>query len=314
MAEISAQLVKELRDKTGAGMMDCKKALKENEGDLSKATEWLRQKGITSAEKKSGRVAAEGIVGSYIHTGGQVGVLVEVNCQTDFVARNEAFQALVQNIARQAVDSQNVESLLVQSYSDDQSITVEELVKQTIAQLGENIQVRRFVRYALEDGTSGIVDSYIHTGGRVGVLVEVSCQTNSVASNEAFKALARNIAMQVAACPNVEYVKVEDIPTDVAKKETDIEMGRDDLGGKPENIKEKIVQGRIEKRLKEFSLMDQPYIRDQSISVEELVKQSISQLGENIEVRRFTRYVLGEGIEKEETNFAEEVAAQMGAK
>jgi elongation factor Ts len=219
MAEISAQLVKELRDKTGAGMMDCKKALKENEGDLSKATEWLRQKGITSAEKKSGRVAAEGIVSSYIHTGGRVGVLVEVNCETDFVARREEFQSL-----------------------------------------------------------------------------------------------ARNIAMQVAACPNVEYVKVEDIPADIAQKEKDIEMGRDDLSGKPDNIKEKIVQGRIEKRLKELCLMDQPYIRDQSISVEELVKQSISQLGENIQVRRFTRYVLGEGIEKEETNFAEEVAAQMGAK
>src|SRR4028118_1146544 len=313
MAEISAKLVKELRDKTGAGMMDCKKSLKENDGDITKATEWLRQKGITSAEKKSGRVAAEGIVASYIHTGGRVGVLVEVNCQTDFVARNEAFQALVQNIAKQAADSQDVNSLMAQSYSDDQTITVEELVKQTIAQLGENIQVRRFVRFGLDDGTQGIVDSYIHTGGRVGVLVEVNCQTDAVASNDAFKALARNIAMQVAACPNVEYVKVEDIPSDVAQKEKDIEMGRDDLGGKPENIKEKIVQGRIDKRLKELSLMDQPYIRDQSISVEELVKQNVALLGENIQVRRFSRYVLGEGIEKEESNFAEEVAAQMGS-
>jgi elongation factor Ts len=217
MAEISAKLVKELRDKTGAGMMDCKKALKETEGDIAKAAEWLRQKGITSAEKKAGRVAAEGLVGSYIHTGGRVGVLVEVNCETDFVARREEFQDLV-----------------------------------------------------------------------------------------------RNIAMQVAACPNVEYVKVEDIPAEMAQREKDIEMGRDDLAGKPDNIKEKIVVGRIEKRLKELSLMDQPYIRDQSISVEELVKQTISLLGENIQVRRFTRYVLGEGIEKEESNFAEEVAAQMG--
>ena len=219
MAEISAKLVKELRDKTGAGMMDCKKALKENDADIAKATEWLRQKGITSAEKKSGRVAAEGLVGSYIHTGGRVGVLVEVNCETDFVARREEFQDLV-----------------------------------------------------------------------------------------------RNIAMQVAACPNVEYVKVEDIPQDIAQKEKDIELGRDDLAGKPDNIKEKIVQGRIDKRLKELSLLDQPYIRDQSITVEELVKQNVSLLGENIQVRRFTRYVLGEGIEKEESNFAEEVAAQMGSK
>ncbi|NEO95548.1 MAG: translation elongation factor Ts [Moorea sp. SIO3G5] len=218
MAEITAKLVKELREKTGAGMMDCKKALQESDGDMTKASEWLRKKGITSAEKKSGRVAAEGIIGSYIHTGGRVGVLVEVNCETDFVARRDEFQALV-----------------------------------------------------------------------------------------------KNVAMQVAACPNVEYVKVDDIPQEIVQKEKDIEMGRDDLGKKPENIKEKIVQGRIDKRLKELSLMDQPYIRDQSITVEELVKQCVAQLGENIQVRRFTRYVLGEGIEKEESNFAEEVAAQMGS-
>jgi elongation factor Ts len=314
MAEISAKLVKELRDKTGAGMMDCKKALKENDGDIAKATEWLRQKGIASAGKKEQRVAAEGLVNSYIQPEGQVGVLVEVNCQTDFVARNEAFQSLVQNITRQAIEAQDVQSLMTQPYIDDPSIPVEEAVKQAIAQIGENIQVRRFERYALEDSTQGIVDSYIHTGGRVGVLVEVNCQSEAVAKNEQFKALARNIAMQVAACPNVEYVKVDDIPQDISDKEKEIEMGRDDLAGKPDNIKEKIVQGRIVKRLQEMTLMDQPYIRDQSISVEELVKQHISQLGEDIQVIRFTRYVLGEGIEKEESNFAEEVAAQMGGK
>lgn len=218
MADISAKVVKELRDKTGAGMMDCKKALAETEGDIAKATEWLRQKGITSADKKSGRVAAEGLVGSYIHTGGRVGVLVEVNCETDFVARREEFQTLV-----------------------------------------------------------------------------------------------RNIAMQIAACPNVEYVKLEDIPAQIVEKEKEIEMGRDDLGNKPANIKEKIVQGRIDKRLKELCLMEQPFIRDQNITVEELVKQSITQVGENIQVRRFVRFVLGEGIEKEEKSFADEVAAQMGA-
>ncbi len=217
MADISAKLVKELREKTGAGMMDCKKALKEVDGDIEKAAEWLRQKGISSAEKKASKVAAEGLVDSYIHTGGRIGVLVEVNCQTDFVARNDEFKALV-----------------------------------------------------------------------------------------------RNIAMQVAACPNVEYVRVEDIPTAFAEKEKAIEMGRDDMASKPENIREKIVQGRIEKRLKELSLVDQPYIRDQSITVDELVKQAVGQLGENIQIRRFVRFVLGEGIEKEETDFAAEVAAQTG--
>jgi elongation factor Ts len=217
MAEISAQLVKELREKTGAGMMDCKKALAENDGDMTKAIEWLRQKGITSAEKKAGRVAAEGMVTSYIHTGSRIGVLVEVNCETDFVARRDEF-----------------------------------------------------------------------------------------------KELSQNVAMQIAACPNVEYIKVSDIPEAIAQKEKEIEMGRDDLAGKPDNIKEKIVQGRIEKRLKDLSLLDQPFIRDQSITVEELVKQTAAQIGENIQVRRFVRFVLGEGIEKVESNFAEEVAAQMG--
>ncbi|HEY9807366.1 MAG TPA: translation elongation factor Ts [Candidatus Obscuribacterales bacterium] len=219
MADISAQTVKELREKTGAGMMDCKKALTENGGDITKATEWLRQKGLASAGKKEGRVAAEGLVGQYIHTGGRVGVLVEVNCETDFVARGETFQTLV-----------------------------------------------------------------------------------------------RNVAMQIAACPNVEYVKVSDIPAEIAEKEKAIEMGRDDLAGKPDNIKEKIVQGRIDKRLKEMTLMDQPFIRDQNITVEELVKQTIAQTGENIQVRRFVRFVLGEGIEKQENNFADEVAAMTGTK
>ncbi|NMF85222.1 translation elongation factor Ts [Nodosilinea sp. P-1105] len=219
MAEISAKLVKDLRDKTGAGMMDCKKALKENDGDVEKSIEWLRQKGIASAAKKEGRVASEGLVDSYIHTGGRVGVLVEVNCETDFVSRRDEFKSLV-----------------------------------------------------------------------------------------------RDVAMQIAACPNVEYVRISDIPEAIVAKEKEIEMGRDDLGKKPANIREKIVEGRIEKRLKELSLMDQPFIKDQNISVEELVKQAVSQLGENIQVRRFSRFVLGEGIEKEETNFAEEVAAQTSKK
>jgi len=219
MATISAAVVKELREKTGAGMMDCKKALTENDGDMAKAIEWLRQKGTISADKKQGRVAAEGLVESYIHTGGRIGVLVEVNCETDFVARREEFQQLV-----------------------------------------------------------------------------------------------KNIAMQIAACPNVEFVKVSDIPEDTVASEKAIEMGRDDLDGKPENIKEKIVTGRIDKRLNEIALLPQPYIRDQSITIDELVKQSIAQLGENIQVRRFVRFVLGEGIEKEESNFADEVAAQTGLK
>jgi len=194
--------------------MDCKKALSESAGDMEKAVEWLRQKGIASADKKSGRTAAEGLVHSYIHFGGRIGVLVEVNCETDFVARGDRFKDLV-----------------------------------------------------------------------------------------------NDVAMQIAACPNVEYVKVEDIPPAIALKEKEVEMGRDDLGNKPDNIKEKIVQGRIEKRLKELSLVDQPYIKDQNMTIDELVKQAVAELGENIQIRRFIRFNLGEGIEKETVNFADEVAA-----
>ncbi|MBW4643915.1 MAG: elongation factor Ts [Goleter apudmare HA4340-LM2] len=314
MAEISAKLVQELRQKTGAGMMDCKKALKETDGDIDNAIDWLRQKNLVSAGKKSDRIAAEGLVDTYIQPGGRVGVLIEVNCQTDFVARNEAFKNLVKNLAKLAATADSVESLLAQPYIQDQSLTVEDFIKQIIVTLGENIQVRRFETYALAEGTSGIVDSYIHTGGRVGVLVELKSQTDAAAVNEEFQSLARNSAMQVAACPNVEYVSVDQIPAEVAQKEKDIEMGRDDLANKPENIKEKIVQGRIEKRLKELTLLDQPFIRDQSISVEDLVKQVKAKVGEEIQVNRFVRFVLGEGIEKQESNFAEEVAAQMGRK
>ena len=218
MVEITAKLVKDLRDKTGAGMMDCKKALSESAGDMTKASEWLRQKGIATAEKKSGRTAAEGSVGSYIHTGARVGVLVEVNCETDFVARGELFQELV-----------------------------------------------------------------------------------------------RNVAMQIAACPNVEYVSTDDIPPAVADREKAIEMGRDDLDGKPEAMKVKIVEGRIGKRLKELALLEQAFIRDNAITVGEMVKQAAGKTGENIQVRRFSRYTLGEGIEVQKSDFAAEVAAMTQA-
>ncbi len=314
MAEISAKLVQELRQKTGAGMMDCKKALIENDGDIEKSSEWLRQKGMIKADKAAGKVAAEGLVDTFVESNGRVGVLAELNCQTDFVARNEAFKALVHNIAKQAATASDVDSLLAQPYTEDKNVTVADAIKQLAAQLGENMQMRRFVNFSLAEGTQGAIESYIHTGGRVGVLVELNCQKEAAASNEEFKTLARNVAMQVAACPNVEYVNVGEIPTEIAQKEKEIEMGRDDIANKPDNIKEKIVQGRIDKRLKEMTLIDQPYIRDQSITVEELVKQASSKLGDTIQVKRFVRFVLGEGIEKNEVSIADEVAAQIGAK
>ena len=312
MAEITAKMVQELRRQTGAGMMDCKKALGETDGDLTKASEWLRQKGMVAAGKKSDRVTAEGLVDNFIQADGKTGVLIEVNCQTDFVARNDAFKELVQSLAHQAITADSVDALLAQSYAADSSIKVSEAIIRSIAKIGENLNVRRLANYKVAAGAEGAVDCYIHTGGRVGVLIELGCASGTVASNDDFKALARNLAMQVAACPNVEYINIDQIPSEIATKEKEIEMGRDDIANKPDNIKEKIVQGRIDKRLKEMTLLDQPYIKDQNITVAELIAQTTKQLGEVVTVRRFTRFILGEGIEKQESNFADEVAAQMG--
>ncbi len=312
MAEITAKMVQELRRNTGAGMMDCKKALGETEGDLTKASEWLRQKGMVAAGKKSDRVTAEGLVDNFIQADGKTGVLVEVNCQTDFVARNDAFKDLVQSLAHQAITAGTVEALLAQPYTADPSIKVSEAIVQSIAKIGENLNVRRLANYTVAAGTEGAVDCYIHTGGRVGVLIELGCTSANVSASEDFKNLARNLAMQIAACPNVEYLNVGEIPEAIATKEKEIEMGRDDIANKPDQMKEKIVKGRIDKRLKEMTLVDQPYIKDQNISVTELIGQTTKQLGEDITVRRFTRFILGEGIEKVESDFAAEVAAQMG--
>jgi elongation factor Ts len=312
MAEITAKMVQELRRQTGAGMMDCKKALGETEGDLTKASEWLRQKGMVAAGKKSDRVTAEGLVDNFIQADGKTGVLIEVNCQTDFVARNDAFKDLVQSLAHQAITADSVEALLAQTYAADTSIKVSEAIVRSIAKIGENLNVRRLANYTVAAGTQGAVDCYIHTGGRVGVLIELGCASDKVAGTDDFKALARNLAMQVAACPNVEYINVAEIPGEIGSKEKEIEMGRDDIANKPDNIKEKIVQGRIDKRLKEMTLLDQPYIKDQNITVTELIGQTSKQMAEDITVRRFTRFILGEGIEKVESNFADEVAAQMG--
>ena len=210
--EISAQSVKELREKTSAGMMDCKKALQDSNGDMAKAIETLRQKGLASATKKTSRIATEGVVESYIHMGGKLGVIVEVNCETDFVARRPEFQEL-----------------------------------------------------------------------------------------------AKNIAMQIAASPSVEYINLQSIPCDVVEKEKETESSKEDIVKKPKEIKEKIVEGRIQKRLKEMTLLDQFFIRDSSITIDELLRQNISKLGENIQVRRFERFVLGEGLKKRQENFSEEV-------
>ncbi|XP_059286487.1 polyprotein of EF-Ts, chloroplastic [Lycium ferocissimum] len=442
---ISPALVKQLREETGAGMMDCKKALKETGGDIVKAQEYLRKKGLASADKKSSRVTAEGRIGSYIHDS-RIGVLVEVNCETDFVSRGDIFKELVDDLAMQVAAYPQVQylvpedvpeeivnkereiemqkedllskpeqirskivdgrinkrleelALLEQPYIKNDKMVVKDLVKQTIATIGENIQVKRFVRYNLGEGlekksqdfaaevaaqtaakpvsspvkeqpaveakettveaprvavsaalvkqlrdetgagmmdckkalsetggdlekaqeylrkkglstadkkssrlaAEGRIGSYIHDS-RIGVLIEVNCETDFVARGDTFKELVDDIAMQVAACPQVQYVSIDEIPESTVNKEKELEMQREDLKNKPENIREKIVEGRVSKRLGELVLLEQPFIKDDGVLVKDLVKQTVAALGENIKVRRFVRFTLGDEAKKEGT-------------
>ena len=459
-ATISAKAVKELRDQSGAGMMDCKKALTECNGDMEEAVVWLRKKGMASADKKASRIAAEGQIGAYIHGGSRLGVIVEVNCETDFVARGDKFKELVADIAMQVAANIDVEyvspedadpamlaaekevqmkmedlqskpenirekivqgrldkmvnekALLKQDYIKDTSKSVEELIKEATAEIGEKISIRRFVKYNLGEGmekrnedfaaeveaqtkalqqkadekkeeapkeeekkeeaakptvaisakdvkvlrdksgagmmdckkalgecggdveeavvwlrkkgmasadkkasriaAEGQIGAYIHGGSRLGVIVEVNCETDFVARGDKFKELVADIAMQVAANIDVEYVSPEDADPAMLAAEKEVQMKMEDLQSKPENIREKIVQGRLDKMVNEKALLKQDYIKDTSKSVEELIKEATAEIGEKISIRRFVKYNLGEGMEKRNEDFAAEVAAQMG--
>lgn len=297
---ITAAMVKELREKTGAGMMDCKKALSETNGDFDAAIDFLREKGLASAAKKAGRIAAEGVVTSNISADGKKGVVVEVNCETDFVAGTPDFKEFAADIAKQITEShcETVEALLAEKSLTDAENTVADVVKGKIAKIGENISIRRFARYT----TDGVVSSYIHGGGRIGVLVEI------VGAGEEIADFARDIAMQIAAA-NPSCVTREEV------NQADIEHERKVLReqalaeGKPEKIVEKMVEGRLEKYYKEVCLLDQAYIKDPDINVAKLVDAKAKEIGKEIKIARFTRYQLGEGIEKKADNFAEEVMA-----
>ena len=458
----SAALVKELRTKTSAGMMDCKKALIECNNNLEEAADWLRKKGLVTAGKKAGRIAAEGAVGSYIHTGGRIGVLLEMNCETDFVARGERFQGLMRDMAMQVaacpdvlvVSTEDVDeewkaketaieslkedlldkpearrpqivagritkrvnevSLLEQPFIKDTEKKVSDVLKAAVAEIGENIKIRRFVRFNLGEGlekksedfaaevaaasavkakpaepaaaaaappppkvevsadksgvvvsakavselraktsagmmdckkalqqcdnnleeaadwlrkkglvtagkkagriaAEGAVGSYIHTGGRIGVLLEMNCETDFVARGERFQGLMRDMAMQVAACPDVLVVSTEDVDEEWKAKETAIESLKEDLLDKPEARRPQIVAGRITKRVNEVSLLEQPFIKDTEKKVSDVLKAAVAEIGENIKIRRFFRFNLGEGLEKKSEDFAAEVAAASAA-
>ena len=290
---VTASQVKDLREKTGAGMMDCKKVLTETDGDMEKAIELLRERGIAKAAKKSGRVAAEGIVDAYISEDGKVGAIVEVNSETDFVAKNEDFKNFVMNVAKQVVEKQpkDVEDLLAQDSIEVPGKTVNEVLVDKIATIGENMNIRRFVRFESE----GLVEKYIHGDGKIAVLVNMSKGTNEV---------AKDVCMQIAAA-RPEYLNEESVPADRVEKEKEILKAQTMNEGKPEAIAEKIVEGRIGKFFSEICLVDQSFVKNPDIKVSQLLKEK------DAEIVEFARFEKGEGIEKIEENFAEEVMKQL---
>ncbi len=309
---ISAKMVKELREMTGAGMMDCKKALTATDGDMDKAVEFLREKGLATAQKKAGRIAAEGIVMLKVSEDEKKAVAVEVNAETDFVAKNEKFQNYVSQVAAQALatEAADVESFLNEEWTYSESATVAEELAHQIAVIGENMNIRRFVQVKEENG---FVASYTHMGGKIGVLVDV--ETDVV--NDAVKEMAKNVAMQVAAL-KPQYTNRSEISEEFIAHEKEILMAQimndPKESQKPEKVIAGMINGRINKEMKEICLLDQVYVKaeDGKQSVEKYVEEVAKANGAKITVKGFVRFETGEGLEKKEENFAEEVAKQMG--
>lgn len=291
MAQITAALVKELRERTGAGMMDCKKALTAVEGDMDKAIDFLREKGLAAAAKKAGRIAAEGVVGAFVAADGKIGTIVEINCETDFVAKTDNFKELVTKIAAHIVATKpaDVDALLA-SELDGQSVA--DLVTASVAKIGEKISVRRF---ALFEAPEGEVAAYIHGGGKIGVLVELKGGNAE---------LGKDIAMHVAAA-NPSYLERSQVPVAELEHEKEVLAEQAKNEGKPEKIIEKMVMGRINKYYKEVCLVDQEYVKDPDQTIAKLLKAN------NAEVLAFARFQLGEGIEKKQEDFAAEVMSQI---
>ncbi len=290
---VTANQVKELREKTGAGMMECKKVLTETDGNMEKAAELLRERGISKAAKKSSRIAAEGLVVAYVSEDRKIGAVVEVNAETDFVAKNEEFKTFANDIACQIVKENpaNIEELLAQKFIKDSNKTVSEVLTDKIATIGENMSIRRFVRFT----SNGLVEKYIHGDGKIGVLVSMEGGDEEV---------AKDVCMQIAAA-RPEYLDRNSVPEERVSKEMEILKAQAMNEGKPAEIAEKMVQGRIGKFYGEICLVDQPFVKDPNIKVSDLLSSK------NAKIIEFARLEKGEGLEKKEENFAEEVAKQI---
>lgn len=308
---ITASQVKELRELSGAGMMDCKKALSNTDGDMDKAVEWLRENGLAKAIKKAGRIAAEGIVAVDVDADGKTASIVEVNSETDFVAKNEKFQAYVAEVAAQAKASSaaDIEAFLAEPWAADTSMTVDDKLKAMVAVIGENMNIRRFEKVT----TDGLIVSYIHAGGKIGVLVEAATDSSS----DGVKECLRNVAMQVAAL-NPKYVSSDDVDEDYKEHEKGILLAQakndPKNANKPDDIIEKMITGRLNKELKEVCLLEQEYVKaENKETVGKYVENVAKAEGCKLVVKNFVRFETGEGLEKKEEDFAAEVAAQMNA-
>ena len=307
---ITAKQVKELREMTGAGMMDCKKALGQTDGDMDKAVEWLRENGLAKAAKKSGRIAAEGIVAVDVSEDGKTASIVEVNSETDFVAKNEKVQDYVAEVAAQAktTSAADIDAFLAEPWALDTSVTVDEKLKAMIAVIGENMNIRRFAKIE----TEGTVVSYIHAGGKIGVLVEA----DTANATDAVKECLKNVAMQIAAL-NPKYLSSDDVDAEYKEHEKEILLAQakndPKNANKPDEIIEKMITGRLNKELKEVCLLEQEYVKaENKENVKKYVESVAKAEGVSINLKSFVRFETGEGLEKKEEDFAAEVAAQMG--
>ena len=304
---VTASMVKELREMTGAGMMDCKKALNETNGNMDEAIEFLRKNGQAKAEKKAGRIAAEGIVMAEVKDD-KAAAIVEVNSETDFVAKNADFQAYVKAVVNQAFTTKaaNMDEFMAEAWNEDAAKTVKDVLTEKIAVIGENLNIRRFEKVE----TEGCVVSYIHGGGRIGVLVEAD--TDVV--NDEIKACLKNVAMQVAAM-SPKYVSRDEVDQDFLEHEKEILLAqaKKENPNKPDNIIEKMIIGRLNKEMKEICLLDQVYVQDSDLTVAKYVEKVAKENGANVAVKKFVRFETGEGLEKKNEDFAAEVAAQMNA-
>ena len=304
MAAVTSAMVKELRESTSDGMMDCKKALVESDGDMDKAIEWLREKGLSQAAKKASRIAAEGAVAQYVNEDGSIGALVEVNCETDFVANTDQFKSFANSVAKHIAlaNPADVDAMLAQKFVDDENKTINDMVSDATVAIGEKISIRRFERYE----TDGVISTYIHLGGKVGVMVEVAADANGK-QNDAVKTFAHDLALQIAAA-RPEAVRREEVDVEKLNKEKEILRAQALNEGKPEKIVDRMVEGRIEKYYKENVLLEQAFVKDPEKNIATLVNEATLASGEKISIRRFVRFECGEGIEKKQSNLADEIA------